>query len=88
MMYINKNQKNVIQVSIILIAAAILAWQLYGGEIFTKTEILVQQKDELLGTTYREWQDKFILGLDYTLAFIGVLILIAGLVVYKLRTKK
>jgi len=87
-MYINKNQKNVIQVSIILIAAAILAWQLYGGEIFTKTEILVQQKDELLGTTYREWQDKFILGLDYTLAFIGVLILIAGLVVYKLRTKK
>lgn len=87
-MHINKNQKNVIQVSIILIAAAILAWQLYGGEIFTKTEILVQQKDELLGTTYREWQDKFILGLDYTLAFIGVLILLAGFIVYKLRTKK
>lgn len=87
-MHINKNQKNVIQVSIILIVAAILAWQLYGGEIFTKTEILVEHKDELLGTTYREWQDKFILGLDYTLVFIGALILIAGLVIYKLRTKK
>jgi hypothetical protein len=87
-MLINKNQKNVILISIILVVAAILAWQLYGGEIFTKTEILIERKDELLGTTYREWQDKFILGLDYTLAFIGTVILIAGVAFYKLRTKK
>ncbi len=87
-MLINKNQKNVILISIILVVAAILAWQLYGGEIFTKTEILIERKGELLGTTYREWQDKFILGLDYTLAFIGTVILIAGVAFYKLRTKK
>ena len=72
----NKKQKVVISISGIIIAVLLFTWLMYGGEIFTKTQVLIEKEDLLFGITYNEWQDKFILGLDYTLAAIGGIILI------------
>lgn len=84
----NKKQKIILYIGLLLIVAAIVAWQLHGGEIFTKTQVLVEVKDELFGTTYNEWKDQFVLGLDYTGGFIGVVVVAGGILLFALRTKK
>jgi TRAP-type C4-dicarboxylate transport system permease small subunit len=84
---LNKNQKRVRIVSLLLIVAVILTWLYYGAEIFTKTEVLVEVNDDLYGTV-KEWKDQFILGLDYTLGIIGGIIAIGITLILLLRTKK
>ena len=59
----NKYQKRIIVTGIIIILAAVVIWLTSGGEIFTKTQVLIEKKDTLFGTTYKEFQDKFIFGL-------------------------
>ncbi|MEJ2614916.1 MAG: hypothetical protein P8Z35_08160, partial [Ignavibacteriaceae bacterium] len=59
----NKYQKRTILVGLIIVAAAVVVWLASGGEIFTKTQVLIENKDALFGTTYKELQDKFIFGL-------------------------
>jgi len=66
---LNKNQKRTLYTGLLLIAAALLVWIGYGSEIFTKTEVLVEVEDE-------EWKDQFVLGLDYTAAFIAIIVVI------------
>lgn len=87
-MTLNKSQKKIVFSGLLLIASALVIWLLYGGEIFTKTEILLEKQDELLGTTYKEWEDKFVLGLDFTAAFIGAIILTTTAGAWFLRSKK
>lgn len=87
-MTLNKSQKKIVFSGLLLIASALIIWLLYGGEIFTKTEILIEKQDELLGTTYKEWEDKFVLGLDFTAAFIGAIILATTAGAWLLRSKK
>lgn len=54
----------------------VFIWLFSGREIFTKTKILIEKEDELFGNTFLEWQETFILGLDYTAAFtVGTLLL-------------
>lgn len=84
-MKLNKNQKRTIITGLLLIAAALLIWLGFGAEIFTKTQVLIEKKDELFGTSYKEWRDKFILGLDYTIAFSGVIILVSSLILWRQR---
>jgi len=87
-MVLNSTQKKTLVIGVVLIIAAILAWVGFGGEIFTKTQVLVEKKDELFGTTYKEWKDQFVLGLDYTLGFSGIVVLITSLIVFLKRDKK
>jgi hypothetical protein len=63
MLKMNKYQKRTIIIGIIIIIAAAAVWLASGGEIFTKTQVLIERKDALFGTTYKEFQDKFIFGL-------------------------
>jgi hypothetical protein len=84
----NKKQKIVASISGIIIAVLLFTWLLHGGEIFTKTQVLIEKEDMLFGTTYNEWQDKFILGLDYTLAAIGGIILVSGILIFTFKNKK
>lgn len=56
-------------------------------EIFTKTQVLVEIKDDLLGTNYKEWKDQFVLGLDYKLGFIGAVFILSTFLIWKTRTK-
>lgn len=82
---LNKNQKKTIFIGLLLIVVAFIIWLVFGGEIFTKTRVLVEKQDELFGTTYKEWQDKFILGLDYTLGIISLIILSTSIIIWRQR---
>jgi len=86
-MKINRKQKQTLLIGLILIVIALLVWIGFGGEIFTKTEILIEKSDEFLGTSYKEWKDKFILGLDYVIGFIGVVVILVSILLWKQRSK-
>lgn len=85
-MKINHNQKRTLLAGIILIVIALLVWAGYGGEIFTKTQILIEKKDEFLDSSYKEWKDQFVLGFDYTMGFIGSVIVIVSIIMFKQRS--
>lgn len=85
----NKYQKRTIIIGGIIIAAVVIVWLASGGEIFTKTQVLIEKKDALFGTTYKELQDKFILGLlpsgfSFTLALLAVTSLSSVVIVLSL----
>ncbi len=84
----NKKQKITLLTGVLIIAAAFIVWLSFGGELFTKTQVLIEKKDELFGTTYKEWQDKFIWGLDYTLYVTGAVVFICGILFFVFRRKK
>jgi len=86
-MKLNKRQKRTLLMALLLIAAALLVWIGFGGEIFTKTKVLVEIQDEIFGTT-KEWKDQFVLGLDYTLAFSGITVLLALVFTFLQRDKR
>jgi hypothetical protein len=72
-MKINNNQKKTLIIWLIITTAALIIWIGLGGEIFTKTQIMIEKQDELMGTSIKEWKNQFVLGLDYTTGFIGIL---------------
>ena len=84
----NKKQKIVFVVGAVLIFSALLLWLAHGGDIFTKTQVLVEVQDDLFGTTYNEWQDKIVIGLDYAGGFSALVAVISGVLFFFLRTKK
>lgn len=84
----NKKQKIVLIIVIEIIFLSLIIWFFSGGEIFTKTHILVETKDELFGWTEKKWMDKFIWGLDLSLLISGISIVIGGLLIFVLRDKK
>ena len=83
----NKNQNIILIVSLLLIAAILIYWQTQGGEIFTKTQVQVEKVDELFNTTYLEWEDKFVLGLDYAGTASGAIAILSGFLIYLFRNK-
>ena len=87
-MKFNRNQKRIFFIGLLFIAAAILVWVGFGAEIFTKTQVLVEKQDELLGTSYKEWEDQFVLGLDYTVGIGGLIILSLSIVVWRQRKSR
>ncbi len=86
-MRFNSKQKRILIIGLLLSLAALIVWLGFGGEIFTKTQVLIEKKDDLLGTTYKEWKDQFVLGLDYTLGFIGAVFALSAILIWKTRTK-
>lgn len=84
----NKKQKITIYTGLIIIVITFIVWLAYGGELFTKTQVLIEKKDELFGTTYKEWKDKFIWGLDYTLYVTGITVFICSILILIFRKKK
>lgn len=85
---LNKKQKRSIYIGLSLIIIAVIFWIAFGMEIFTKTQVIVEKTDELFGTTYKEFEDKFILGLDYTVAISAFIVFITGVVVFFQRKFK
>ena len=88
----NKKQKIVIVVGAVLIFSALILWLAHGGEIFTKSQVLIEKQDDLFGTTYKEWEDKILLiqalGLDYAGSFSAVVVVISAVLFFIFRTKK
>jgi len=87
-MKLNKNQKRTILIGAVIIVAALIVWVGYGMEIFTKTQVIVEKTDELFGTTYKEFEDKFVLGLDYSAAFSFAVLVISLIIAFFQRTKR
>jgi hypothetical protein len=87
-MKLNQSQKKTFIIGLLLIAAALLVWLGFGAEIFTKSKVLVEKQDELLGTSYKEWKDQFVLGLDYTLGLSGFIILSSFIIIWRQRKIK
>ncbi|MEW6506331.1 MAG: hypothetical protein AB1432_01160 [Bacteroidota bacterium] len=83
----NKKQKLFLGAGIIVILLSFIVWAIYGFEIFTKTQVLVESKDELFGWSEKKWIDKFLWGLDLTLIVSTGTILISGLLIYFVRNK-
>lgn len=84
----NRKQKITLLAGLLVIAAVFILWLAYGGELFTKTQVLTEKKDELFGVTYKEWQDKFIWGLDYTLYVTGTAVVLCGFLFFVFKKKK
>jgi hypothetical protein len=84
----NKKQKITILAGLLVIITVFIVWLSYGGDLFTKTQVLIEKKDELFGTTYKEWKDQFIWGLDYTLYVTGATVVICGILFFVFRKKK
>lgn len=99
----NKEQKQVITIGIILITTVVIIWLLAGGDFFTKTQILVEKEvtelDQMLGVTpQKEYQDSFVFGLVppglvFSAEMIsvatlsGIIFLLLGLFYLKYKTK-
>jgi ABC-type Fe3+ transport system permease subunit len=84
----NNKQKRTLISGLLIIAAAFFIWAVFGGDIFTKNEVLIEKQDKLLGTSYKEWEDKFVLGLDYTLAFSFITSIITAVIIFFQRQSK
>ena len=84
----NKKQKIILRIGIVLIISALLLWLAHGTEIFTKTQVLIEKQDDLFGTTYKEWEDKIVIGLDYAGGFSAIVAVVTGVLLFFFRTKK
>ena len=87
----NKNQKNILLIGIILIAFVLIYWYAQGAEIFTKSQVLVDKTtdlDRMLGVENKEYIDKFILGLDYAGGFSAAVAVLSGVLIYLFRNKR
>ena len=87
-MKLNNKQKKTLLTGLLVIAAAFIIWAVFGGDIFTKNQVLIEKHDELLGTSYKEWQDKFVLGLDYTLIFSFLAAVVTTVIIFLQRKRK
>lgn len=84
----NKKQKTVLLVASLVVLASFAIWLAYGGEIFTKTQVLVEKKDELFGWTDKQWVNKFVWGLDLSLLISAITAVISGALIFLFRNKK
>lgn len=71
-----------------MITGFVAVWLFTGGEIFSKSQVMVEKTDPLFDTTYIEWQDKFILGLDYTALAAAIVGTVSGIFIYLFKTKR
>jgi hypothetical protein len=98
----NKNQKYVLIIGIILIASAFIYWYAQGAEVFTKTQVLVDKTtdlDKILGVENKQYIDQFVFGLfpsgmtsimelASAASMSGVIFVLAGILIYLLRNKR
>lgn len=84
----SKQRKTLLAVSVI-IGLSIIVWLGFGREIFTKTQTLIEKKDELFpDMVEKQWVDKFIWGLDLTGAISLLSIIIGSFFYFRFRDKK
>lgn len=87
-MRINKKQKVTIFFGLAIIFAALILWLADGTYVFTQTKVLIERKDPLFGNVYKEWQDKFIWGLDLTLVVSAISVVISAVLIRIFREKQ
>ncbi len=98
----NKNQKNVLIIGIILIVSVFIYWYAQGAEVFTKSQVLIDKTtdlDRMLGVENKEYIDQFVLGLfpsgmssiaeiSSAVSISGFVVLLSGILIYLFRNKR
>ena len=84
----NKKQRITFIIGLTIIAIAFIIWIINGAYVFTQTQVLIEKKDPLFGTTYKEWQNKFIWGLDLTLIISAVSIISSTILFFIFKDKR
>jgi hypothetical protein len=98
----NKKQRNILIIGIILISAVLIVWYSQGFEVFTKTQVLIDKTtdlDRMLGVENKKFVDKFVFGLlpsgfssflevTSVATFLAIIIFISGILIYLFRNKK
>ncbi len=84
----NKKQRLVLYFAISVIVISMLAWLMHGGEIFTKTQVLVEMEDDLFGFDLKQWEDRFVWGLDLSLLICGVTVLFSSILLFIFKNKR
>jgi len=98
----NKNQKYIAVIGIILIAIALFYWYSQGAEVFTKTQVLIDKTtdlDRMLGVENKQYVDQFVFGLlpsgrssimeiISTASIAGVVVILSGILIYLFRNKR
>ncbi len=84
---LNRTQKKILLTELGVIVLTLIIWFAFGGEIFTKTEVLVKTTDPILGNTYSEWRSQFVWGLDLSLIISGVTFVVSLIATFFLRSK-
>lgn len=85
----NKKQKKVLIIVFLVIITTLIIWLAYGGHFFTRSQVLVEKKDELFpDMVEKQWVDKFIWGLDLSLIISSASVLIGGVLFFLYRKRK
>jgi hypothetical protein len=98
----NKNQKYVAAIGIILIGITLFFWYSQSAQIFTKTQVLVDKTtdlDRMLGVENKQYVDQFVFGLfpsgiasiaeiSSVASISGIIIVFAGILIYLFRNKR
>ena len=77
----NKKQKITFIIGLTIIVIAFIFWIVNGSYVFTQTQVLIEKTDPLFGNTYKEWQNKFIWGLDLTL-IVSAISIVASIILF------
>jgi len=85
----NKKQKRTLIIGAITIVMSLIIWIAYGGHIFTRTQVLIEKKDELFPTMVeKQWINQFVWGLDLSMILSGITIFVGCILFFLFRDKK
>lgn len=85
----NIKQKRTLIIAAVIIVALLIIWIAFGGYIFTRTQVLVEKKDELFpDMVQKKWVNKFIWGLDLSILLSVATIFISSIIFFLFRDKK
>ena len=78
-------QKLVLIIGTTIILITILLWQSSGWELFTKTEVIVEDPKKMFDLDGSQFGNKFVWGLDLTLVISGFTLIVGGYIFSKLK---
>lgn len=98
----NRSQKYILAIGIILIGITLIYWYSQGSEVFTKTQVLVDKTtdlDRMLGVENKQYVDQFVFGLfpsgissimemASTASISGAVVMLTGILIYLFRNKR
>lgn len=81
-------KKRLAVILLILELAVVGYWLARGAHVWTKTQVQVEVKDELFGTTTTEWKEEFHPGLEYVAPISAVLLIGAAVLFWLARREE